>query len=303
MITTTLEVAVLPDDDAEVRRVSLTNLGNHERTIELTSYTELVLAPHAEDDAHPAFSKMFVETEFIADQGIILATRRPKTPGDPRIWAAHYTAIEGETIGDVEFETDRARFLGGGREIRTSVAMAKSTPLSNTCGTVLDPIFSLRRQVLIPPGATVRVSFWVWVASSRGGALDMANRHHPISAFDGIMPLALVQAQTQLDHLGISTDEAHLYQRLANSVLYSNPTVRPPSDVLKEGAGMPSMLWQFGISGDVPIVLAQIDETGDLELVRQLLLAHEFWDTKQLVVDLVILNENAPPADELQAAL
>ena len=122
-ITTTLEVAVSSEDDAEVRRVSITNLGSQVREIELTSYAEIVLAPHAADDAHPAFSKLFVETEFVADVGAILATRRLRSPGDPQAWAAHLAVVEGETIGDVQFETDRARFLGRGRGIRTPIAM------------------------------------------------------------------------------------------------------------------------------------------------------------------------------------
>ena len=162
--TTTLEVAVSSEDDAEVRRVSITNLGSHVREIELTSYAEIVLAPHAADDAHPAFSKLFVETEFVAEVGAILATRRPRSPGDAQVWAAHLAVVEGETVGDVQFETDRARFLGRGRGVRRPLAMVGRTPLSNTAGTVLDPIFSLRRRVRIQPQATARVAFWTLVA-------------------------------------------------------------------------------------------------------------------------------------------
>jgi cyclic beta-1,2-glucan synthetase len=151
-IKTTLEVAVSSEDDAEVRRVSITNLGSQIREIELTSYAEIVLAPHADDDAHPAFSKMFVETEFVANFGAILATRRRQSPGDSQAWAAHFAVVDGETIGDVQFETDRARFLGRGRGIEKPISMVSGSLLSNTTGVVLDPIFSLRCYVRIPPG-------------------------------------------------------------------------------------------------------------------------------------------------------
>lgn len=153
-ITTTLEVAVSSEDDAEVRRVAITNLGSRVREIELTSYAEIVLAPPAADDAHPAFSKLFVETAFVADVGAILATRRLRSPGDPQAWAAHLAVVEGETIGDVQFATDRMRFLGRGRGIRTPLAMVPGSPLSNTVGAVLDPIFSLRVHVRVPPQTT-----------------------------------------------------------------------------------------------------------------------------------------------------
>ncbi len=303
-ITTTLEVAVSSEDDAEVRRVSITNLGSQGREIELTSYAEIVLAPRAADDAHPAFSKLFVETEFVGDVGAILATRRLQSPGETQAWAAHLAVIEGETIGDLQFETDRARFLGRGRGIRTPAAVMDGSTLSNTAGAVLDPIFSLRCRVRIPPRTIARIAFWTLIAPSRREALDLVDKHHDAMAFDRATTLAWTQAQVQLHHLGIGADEAHLFQRLANRVIYSDPTLRPASELLKRGGGAASLLWAHGISGDLPIILVRIDETSDLEIIRQLLLAHEYWRMKQLSVDLVILNEKAPSyVQDLQGAL
>ena len=293
-ITTTLEVAVSSEDDAEVRRVSITNLGNQIREIELTSYAEIVLASHAADDAHPAFSKLFVETEFVAEIGAVLATRRRRSPAESEAWAAHLAVIEGETVGELRFETDRARFLGRGRGVRTPAAMLPGIPLSNTVGAVLDPIFSLRCRVRVPPRATVRVAFWTLIAASRDEVLDLVDRHHGVMAFDRATTLAWTQAQVQLRHLGIGAGDAHLYQRLANRVLYADPTLRPSSEILKRGGGAASLLWPHGISGDLPIVLARVDESSDHDIVRQLLLAHEYWRMKQLAVDLVILDESPP---------
>ncbi|MEI8396759.1 MAG: glucoamylase family protein [Rhodospirillaceae bacterium] len=290
-LTTALEVAVSSEDDAEVRRVSITNFGNQTRDIELTSYAEIVLAPRAADDAHQAFSKLFVETEFVADVGAILATRRRRSPGDSPVWAAHLAVVEGKAIGEMQFETDRARFLGRGRGIRTPIAMLPHSALSNTVGAVLDPIFSLRCHVRVPPRATARVAFWTMIAPSRAEAMDLIDKHCDAAAFDRATTLAWTQAQVQLHHVGIGPGEAHLFQRLANRVLYADPTLRPASDALKRGGGAASMLWPHGISGDIPIVLVRIDETSELDIVRQLLLAHGYWRFKQLSVDLVILNE------------
>ena len=290
-ISTMLEVAVSAEDDCEVRRVSVSNLGSRAREIELTSYAEVVLAPPGDDAAHPAFSKLFVHTEFVADVGVLLATRRRRSPGEREVWAAHLAVVEGEAVGEPEFETDRARFLGRGREIRTAVAAMDRRPLSKTVGAVLDPIFSLRRRVRVPPGATARVAFWTLIAPSRSQALDLADKHLDSAAFERAVTLAWTQAQVQLHHLGVGPDEAHLFQSLANHVLYSNPALRPSPAVLKRNERGPATLWVHGISGDVPIVLVRIDEPEDLEIVRQLLRAYEYWRLKQLAVDLVVLNE------------
>ena len=297
-VTTMLEITISPEDDAEVRRVSITNHGMRAREIELTSYAEIALARQADDTAHPAFSKLFVETEFVPGLGAILATRRRRSSSDPEVWAAHLAVVDGESSGDVQFETDRSRFLGRGQTIQSAAAISEGWPLSNTAGTVLDPIFSLRRRVKIPRGATVRVAFWTVAAASRDEVIDLADKHLDATAFGRAATLAWTQAQMQLLHLGIGTDEAHLFQRLANHVLYSDPTLRPPPEILKNGAGKISALWSQGLSGDLPIVLVRVEEGDHVELVRQLLRAHEYWRLKRLAVDLVILNER--PASYIQ---
>jgi cyclic beta-1,2-glucan synthetase len=303
-LTTTLSVAVSPEDDAEVRRVSVSNLGTRPRVIELTSYAELVLAPPAADAAHPAFSKLFVQTEFAPEVEALLATRRRRSPAEREVWAAHLAVVEGESVGELERETDRARFLGRGRGLRSPISVIDGRPLSGTVGAVLDPVFSLRRCVRVAPGATVRVAFWTMLAPTREEVLDLVDKHHDPAAYERAVTLAWTQAQVQLHHLGVGPDEAQLFQRLANRVLYSDPTLRPGFEVLGRSHGGPSLLWAHGISGDLPIVLVRIDDVEDLEIVRQLLRAHEYWRLKQLAVDLVILNErHASYSQDLQASL
>ena len=290
-MTTQTELIVSPEDDAEVRRVSLTNQGPRAREIELTSYAELALARPGDDMAHPAFAKLFVQTEFVAHLGAILATRRRRSDADPQIWAAHLAVVEGNHAGEVQFETDRARFLGRGQTIRNPAAIAEGWPLSNTAGPVLDPIFSLRRRVTVPRGGTVHIAFWTIVAPTREALLELVEKYSDDGGFDRARTLAWTQAQMQLQHLGIRAADAHIYQRLANHVLYSDSTLRPPPEFIKRAARKVSTLWACGVSGDLPIVLARVAEDDDLNLVRQLLRAHEYWRSKGLAVDLVILNE------------
>ena len=303
-IATTLEIAISPESDAEVRRVSVTNFGTRIREIEVTSYAEVVLTQPSADRAHPAFSKLFVQTEFIEEINALLATRRRRSPEEQEIWAAHLLVIEGKHAGTIQYETDRARFLGRGRDVRSPAAMSADTPLSNTVGTVLDPIFSLRCRIRILPGSTVRIAFWTMVAPSHKEVLDLADKHHDATAFERAVTLAWTQAQVQLHHLGIDIEEAHLFQHLASHILYSNPELRPPSGALLRNDSGQSGLWAHRISGDLPIVLLRIDEPDGLDIVRQLLHAHEYWQMKLLAVDLVILNEQPQSYTmDLQGAL
>ncbi|HUP37231.1 MAG TPA: glucoamylase family protein [Candidatus Limnocylindria bacterium] len=303
-LTTTLEVIVSPEDDAEIRRVSVTNLGDGVREVELTSYAELVLAPPAADAAHPAFSNLFVQTERLADLGALLATRRVRSATEPAVWAAHTVVVEGQPAGGAQYETDRARFLGRGRTIRTPMSVIDGRPLSNTAGSVLDPIFSLRHRIRLAPGECARLVFSTMVAPSRDAAVALADKYRDPATFERTVTFAWTQAQVQLHHLGIDPNEAHLFQNLASRILYSDPTMRAAADVLRQNTSGPSALWAHQISGDVPIVLVRIDEPEDRGIVRQLLRAHEYWRMKGLAVDLVILNERAHSyVQELQTSL
>lgn len=303
-LTTSVQVLVSAEDDAEVRRVSISNTSLHEREIEITSYAELVLAPQATDVAHPAFAKLFVETEFLPEFGAILATRRRRTAEEPEVWAAHLAVIDGEAVGTIEIETDRARFLGRGHGARAPIAMIDGRSLSNSVGTVLDPIFALRRRVIIPPSGLVHVDFWTVVASTRQTLLDGVDKHRDTAAFSRATTLTWTQAQVQLHHFSITAGEAGLFQRLAGFAIYTAPELRPASVAILRGAGAQSGLWGIGISGDLPIVLLRISDVGSLDIARQLLQAHEYWRMKRLAVDLVILNERqASYVQDLQIAI
>ena len=303
-LTTTIEVVVSPEDDAELRRVSIANRGLSPRTVEITSYAELVLAPPAADAAHPAFSNLFVQTEFVPAAEALLATRRRRSEGEPAVWLAHLATVEGAAAGDLQFETDRARFLGRGREAHRPDALLPGQPLSNTVGAVLDPVFSLRRTLRIPPGATARLVFATVVADSRAAALDLADKCRGPGFMERTLALAWTHAQVQLHHLGIEAGEAQLFQRLASPLLYSDASMRPPSEALSRGSIERSALWAHGLSGDLPIVLARLDDAEGNEMVRQLLRAHEYWQTKQLAADVIIVNEQMGSYQrELQNAL
>jgi len=303
-LTTTLEIILSPEDDVELRRLSITNKGTLPREIEVTSYAEVVLAPQNADIAHPAFSNLFVRTEYHPEVMGLLANRRPRSADAPHVWAAHVVAVEGGSAGGIEYETDRTRFIGRGQTIRRPVAVMDGRPLSNTVGPILDPIFSLRARVRIAPATTAHVTFATMVAESRETILLLADKYHDPVSFERTSTHVWTHAQIQLHYLGIERGEAHLFQHLANRLLYSDPAMRPRDEFLKLSVLNVTDLWKFGVSGDYPIVLVRIDDINDRGIVRQLLRAHEYWRLKLLAVDLVILNEKESSyIQELQRSL
>ncbi|HEU5482424.1 MAG TPA: glucoamylase family protein, partial [Sphingomicrobium sp.] len=292
-LNTVVDVVVSAEDDAEVRRVTLTNNGNRARDIEVSSYAEVVIDLQANDNAHPAFSKLFVETEYDPGLGAILATRRRRSPDQSEVWAAHHSVAEGEGIGKAEFETSRSRFIGRGRNVRSPVAVIDGRLLSGSTGAVLDPVFAIRRRVRLAPGAIVRIAFWTMIAESRSGIIDLVDKSKDVSAFDRAATLAWTKAQVRLHHLGIDRGEADLFQRLAGHLLYATPVLRSSPEQIARGAGPQTGLWPLGISGDHPILLLRIADPDDIRIARQLIKAVEYWRDQQLAVDLVILNERA----------
>ena len=303
-LTTSLEVLVSSESNAEVRQLSLINDGPTARVIEITSYMELVLTTQGADMAHPAFAKLSVQTEFLPEFETLIATRRRRTAGEPEIWAAHLAVVSGDTVSGVEFETDRARFLGRNGTVRTPAAIRTGQPLTKTTGTVLDAIFALRHTLRIAPGGMARVGFWTLVAPTREALLDSIDKCRDATAFTRAATLAWTQGQVQLHHLGVDPAVAALYQRLAGHLIYASPDLRPSSETILRGAGGQPGLWSLSISGDRPILLLRIADVDHLDLVRQLLLAHEYMRMKTLSIDLVILNERSSSyVQDLQIAI
>jgi cyclic beta-1,2-glucan synthetase len=286
------EICVSPEDDVELRRVTLTNHSYSPRVIELTSYAEVVLAPPAADASHPAFSNLFVQTEFLRPRPAVLCTRRPRSEGEKPPWLLNFMVGQGGQQGEVSCETDRAKFIGRGRTLAEPAALQTISPLSNTTGSVLDPISSLRRVVILAPHETARIDLVMGMAESRDAALALVEKYYNPRMADRALDLAWTHSQVTLRHLNASEADAQLYARLASPLIYANPARRATPSVLLNNRRGQSALWGYGISGDVPIVLLRISDSARIELVQQLLQAHSYWRMKGLPVDLVILNED-----------
>ena len=289
-ITTRTEVVVSPEDQAEMRRISLTNHSTHDRTVEVTSYFEVVLARPNDDLAHPAFGNLFIQTEYEHDS--LLASRRPRSEDQTRLWLMHTVATEGEKVGSLQYETDRARFIGRGRNLSNPQALDANHPLSNTVGAVLDPMMSLRQRVKIRPGQTVRVSFSVGYAESREEVIRIAEKYRDPLSVNRAFELAWTHSKMELRHLNLTSAQANEGLSLGGHLLYLSPCRRDVAECIKNNRKGQSALWPYAISGDVPIVLVRVKDAENLDLVRRLLTIHEYWRLKGLFADLVILNED-----------
>jgi len=308
-IESQLEIAVSPEDNAEIRRISITNHSEHIRTVELTSYFEVVLSPPNEDAAHPAFSKLFVKTEFVKEHECLLASRRFRKREKKPLWIVHTMAVDnGNIVGDIQYETDRMKFIGRNRDITNPEALEPDRPLSNSTGSVLDPVMSLRKRIRIDPGNTVHAVFAVAVAQSRKHAIELADKYNDYSVSETVFELARTRSQVENRYLGLKASDTEFYLELLPFILYSNSLKREYAGYITENTCSQADLWPFGISGDCPIILVEVNESEDMDLVYWALKGHEYWRMKGLIIDLVFLinkkeGYSQPLSDQVRNAI
>ncbi|MEW5717132.1 MAG: glucoamylase family protein [Chloroflexota bacterium] len=300
----TMEITVAPDDDVEIRRISLTNRTDRVRRIALTSYAEVILASQADDARHPAFNKLFIESEYEPVLNALLFRRRPRAATEEPIYLAHSATVSPEHAITGAYETDRARFLGRGETLRAPAALSSTGTLSGTTGATLDPIMALSQVVELPPHASAQVSFITLAARSREKALRLARRYQDERVIVRAFEQARTHAQAELRDLDLTTADLEQFGKLLSVLLYPRAALRAtPATLAANRKGQPG-LWPFSISGDYPILLVQIDKADDLVLAQQALQAHAYWRKRHLQIDLVILNEQGTTyGQELRAQL
>jgi len=305
------EIVVSPEDDLELRRLRLTNRSRTRRVIEITSYTEVVLAPSAADTLHPVFSNLFVQTELLHPRPAILCTRRPRSSGEATPWMFHLMTVRGGLVEssqdgpeasalgstgfaalDPSYETDRMRFIGRDRTLAAPQALDEAGSLSGSAGSVLDPMVAIRQRVVLEVDQSVTIDLIYGIGESRESALGLVEKYQDERLANRVFDLAWTHSQVVLRQLNATPADAQLYGRLASSILYTNASLRAAPGVLAQNRRGQSGLWSHAVSGDVPIVLCQIGDQANIGLVHQLVQAHAYWRLKGLTVDLVIWNED-----------
>ena len=292
-IETHVEIVVSPEDDIEMRRLHITNRTGRRKTIDVTSYAEVVLAPAIADALHPAFSNLFVQTEIQQERNAIFCTRRPGSDEEKQPWMLHLMKVHDKEAVEVSYETDRMAFIGRGNTVANPQAMNRaSAALSNSQGSVLDPIVAIRKKIILEPDESVMIDMITGIGETREICENLANKYQDKHHKDRVFELAWTHSQVVLRQINATESDAQLYNRLANSVLFINPALRAEAGILIKNNRGQSGLWPYSISGDLPIVLLKIEEHTDIELVKQMIQAHTFWRLKGLSVDLVIWNDS-----------
>ena len=290
------EIVVSPEDDIELRRIRITNSFRARRTIDVTSYAEVVLAPPAADALHPAFSNLFVQTEIIDQRKAILCTRRPRSQGEHAPWMFHLMTAHGTKVEEVSYETDRMQFIGRGRSVANPQAMSGratlSGALSGSEGSVLDPIVAIRYRITLDPEESVTIDVVSGIGETRDICMGLVEKYQDRRLANRVFDLAWTHSQVLLRQINATEADAQLYGRIAGSIIYANSLLRADTGILRKNRRGQSGLWGYAISGDLPIVLLRIEDPANIELVRQLVQAHAYWRLKGLAVDLVIWNED-----------
>jgi cellobiose phosphorylase len=286
------DIVVSPEDDVELRRTRITNRSRHRREIEVTGYSEVVIAPAAADELHPAFSNLFVLTEIQRGRNAVLCTRRPRSLAEQAPWMLYLMMVHDAVSVEVSAETDRARFIGRTRSAHRPLAMDEPGRLSGTDGSVLDPVVAIRHRIVLEPEQSVTIDLVTGIAETRVGALGLIEKYQDRHLADRVFELAWTHSQVVLRQLNASEADAQLYAKLAGSIIHANASLRADASVLIANQRAQSGLWGYAISGDLPIVLLQIGDAANIDLVRQLVQAHAYWRQKGLVVDLVIWNDD-----------
>ena len=291
-IETHTEIVVSPEDDIEMRRIHITNRSRRQRTIEITSYAEVVLNSAIADTLHPAFSKLFIQTEIINQRCAIICTRRPRSAEEQSSWMFHLVTANGVCLEAVSYETDRMKFIGRGNNLASPAAMNSADPLSNSEGAVLDPIVSVRYRFSMKPEETVIIDVITGICESRESCMGLVEKYQDKHHKDRVFELAWTHSQVVLRQINATEADAQLYGQLAGSILFNNALLRADASVIMKNRRGQSGLWGYSISGDLPVILLQIENPANIDLAKQLVQAHAYWRLKGLAVDLVIWNED-----------
>lgn len=288
-IDTNTEITVAPDDPVEIRRMHLHNNSDLFRTLRMTSYGEVILGSQTADSRHPAFNKLFIESEFVENLDLQIFSRRPRSEQDTTVFMGHMLIAKGSQSA-VQHEADRNNFIGRDRSMRNPIAFNSDEYLTGTTGATLDPIFALGQSVTIAPHESAELAYLTFAAENRESLMAIARRYHNWILIDRSFHQASIAAQTWLGKQDITSQVFRDILKILSALLYPYKSIRASAEMLASNhLGQPG-LWRFGISGDFPIMLVQLDDPQQIDLIREVLQVHKFLRSRRFKMDLVIIN-------------
>ena len=290
-ISVRVDVAVAPADDVEIRQISLHDETGRTRRLTVTSAGEPVLMPSKDAETHPAFGRMFVESEFVTELDALVFTRRPRAPTDERAVLVHRLVAESSMVTLAGHESDRMDFFGRAGSARNPGSLAvPGEMLRGRVGSVLDPIMSLMASIELKANRTVTLAFVTSIARTRATALELARRYGSMHAVRWSFRDAEQQSGRRLARARLAPELLPSVQRLFSALLFVDPTFRAAADILATGRPGQRHLWEHGISGDDPIVLVRVGDP-EAPLLRETIAAQRFLRSCGVRMDLVLLDE------------
>ncbi|EKQ50568.1 MULTISPECIES: glucoamylase family protein [unclassified Clostridium] len=297
-IETKMEVAISSEENFEVRKLTLKNLGDKGRSIEITSYMEVTLAAFSADVVHPTFSNLFVQTEYDEKEDILIGSRRGRVKNAKVPYIFHKAVVNGELEGNITYETSRINFIGRNRDLKKPRAMDSDKALDNTVGTVLDPIMSIRTRVRLEPNSKREIYFLTGIGDSKEKILEICKENSDNSRLEKIFKNYSISTQLELKNLGIKSAIANVFQSAASAVFFLSNNRRNREDYIMNISKHQKDLWPYGISGDLPIVMVVIEKEEDINLVFTMIKFHSYLRLKGVKLDLVIYNNEEISYDE-----
>ena len=291
-------VWVSPEDDVEFRQVELRNLGDRTLELELLSAFEITLADPRADEAHPAFSNLFVRASWRSTHQALVFERRPRLGTQQGLWAAHFLAGSDPPVLAVQAQTDRARWLGRNRAVSQPLAAFDGIPQTTiqngqTLDTGLDPVCALAVHVRIEPHSKALVTF-ATAASDNGGVLSaVIDKYRQASHVQRASLMSATLTGIRLRTLRIGPKSFAAIQSMTTALVFCLVRPRSAADRAEGPVGEvcdKRLLWRFGISGDRPIVLVCAGSRQDRGLLRSLSQALGIWAWGGVACDLVIVD-------------
>lgn len=289
---TKTDIVVSPEDDVSIRRIKITNKSNSVKVLEVTGYTEVVIAPQAADEAHPAFSNLFVQTKISEDSKAILCTRRARSKNEQPPWMFFMMNVTGVEQEEISFESDRMRFIGRTRSLASPQSVVNNGPMSGTDGSVLDPVAAIKYKITLKPRQTATFEIVIGITETQDTCQHLIGKYDDMYLKNRAFELSWTHSQVLLRQINASEEEAQLFNSMAGHILYANGIHRAEANIIAGNRKGQSGLWGYSISGDLPIVLVRVQDSDNTSLVRQLIKAHSYWRMKGLAVDLIIWNDD-----------
>lgn len=290
-ISTQTKVGLAIAHDLEIRKVTLKNRGKEEKNIQLTSYMEIVGDTYLAELSHPAFNKLFIESEFIEEESIFISKRRTANIVN-KPYIMHMVKAEKGVINRIEYENDRMRFIGRNNSLQKPDAMMRQESLSNTAGFSKDPIMSIRVNITLKESAELSVFFLTGVCKSREEAIMISQELSDGYRINEMFDRFRQQSKMELKYLEISRAQHNAYQELIGPIFYPSRYYRGPEENVRRNWKNQSFLWKFGVSGDIPIILLRVRSMEDEGIIKDVLKAYEYLRINRIKIDLIILNES-----------